>query len=113
VAGSCHGGSHSGTYQFIHDTGFIPFDTCMPYMACSEESTEGFCEHVDTTCSAINTCRTCDTFAGNGGACAEVRCLYFSCIYFSQCLYLFTMSLILFLRYFWLLNSRFADWLFS
>uniref|UniRef100_A0A7S2XRN5 Peptidase C1A papain C-terminal domain-containing protein n=1 Tax=Attheya septentrionalis TaxID=420275 RepID=A0A7S2XRN5_9STRA len=72
VAGSCHGGSHSGTYQFIHDTGFIPFDTCMPYMACSEESTEGFCEHVDTTCSAINTCRTCDTFAGNGGACAEI-----------------------------------------
>uniref|UniRef100_A0A7S4J1V5 Peptidase C1A papain C-terminal domain-containing protein n=1 Tax=Odontella aurita TaxID=265563 RepID=A0A7S4J1V5_9STRA len=29
VAGSCHGGYHTGTYQFIKDTGFIPFDTCM------------------------------------------------------------------------------------
>lgn len=72
VAGSCHGGYHTGTYQFIKDTGFIPFDTCMSYMACSPDSTEGFCEHVDTTCSAANTCRTCDTFAGMGGSCSEI-----------------------------------------
>jgi cathepsin X len=72
IAGSCHGGYHTGTYQFIKEQGFIPFDTCQPYIACSEESTEGFCPHVDTTCSAANTCRTCDTFAGMGGACSEI-----------------------------------------
>lgn len=32
----------------------------MPYIACSEDSDDGFCSHVDTSCSAINTCRTCD-----------------------------------------------------
>merc|ERR1712137_576078 len=28
VAGSCHGGSAGGTYQFIKDSGFVPYDTC-------------------------------------------------------------------------------------
>ena len=41
-------------------------------MACSNDSKEGFCKHVDTTCSGINTCKTCDTFAGMGGACTEI-----------------------------------------
>jgi hypothetical protein len=27
---------------------------------------------VDTTCTPGNTCRTCDTFAGMGGACTEI-----------------------------------------
>lgn len=27
VAGSCHGGSHTGAYQFIKDKGSIPYDT--------------------------------------------------------------------------------------
>ena len=45
---------------------------CQPYIACSSESEEGFCKHVDTTCSAINTCRTCDTFDANGGACTAL-----------------------------------------
>jgi cathepsin X len=71
-AGSCHGGYHVQTYEFIKKAGFVPYDTCMPYMACSEESTEGFCPQLDTTCSAANTCRTCDTFAGMGGACTEI-----------------------------------------
>lgn len=71
-AGSCHGGYHTTTYEFIQSNGFIPYDTCMPYMACSDESTDGFCKHVDTTCSGVNTCRTCDTFAGMGGACTEI-----------------------------------------
>mmetsp|Transcript_14870 Transcript_14870/g.30651 ORF Transcript_14870/g.30651 Transcript_14870/m.30651 type:complete len:308 (-) Transcript_14870:599-1522(-) len=60
VAGSCHGGSHTGVYQFIKEKGFVPYDTCQPYLACSTESTDGFCKSVDTQCSAINTCRTCD-----------------------------------------------------
>lgn len=72
TAGSCHGGSHTGAYEFVKETGFVPLDTCLPYIACSEESTEGFCEYADTTCSSMNICKTCDTFAGNGGACTEI-----------------------------------------
>merc|ERR1711957_477832 len=37
-------------------------ETSQPYLACSSESSEGFCPHVDTTCSAMNTARTCPTF---------------------------------------------------
>ncbi len=36
------------------------------------ESTEGFCQHVDTTCKKANICRTCDTFGGMGGKCTEI-----------------------------------------
>ena len=59
VAGSCLGGSLTGTYQFIHETGFVPFDTCQPYMACSADSSYGFCPYLNTTCSPQNTCKTC------------------------------------------------------
>eukprot|EP00934_Nitzschia_sp_Nitz4_P005075 Nitzschia sp. Nitz4//scaffold9_size221794//12291//13636//NITZ4_001313-RA/size221794-snap-gene-0.85-mRNA-1//1//CDS//3329560902//5065//frame0 len=72
VAGSCHGGSHTGVYDFVKQRGYIPYDTCLPYLACSAESEEGICEHVDTSCSAVTTCKTCDTFAGMGGACTEI-----------------------------------------
>ena len=41
-------------------------------MACSSESTEGFCKYVDTSCSSPNVCKTCDTFAGMGGKCSEI-----------------------------------------
>jgi len=59
VAGSCLGGSLTGTYQFIHKTGFVPYDTCQPYMACSADSPYGFCPYLNTTCSPQNTCKTC------------------------------------------------------
>lgn len=59
VAGSCQGGSHSGVYQFIHEYGSIPFDTCQPYIACTTDSQIGICPHVDTTCTPQNICRTC------------------------------------------------------
>jgi len=73
IAGSCHGGSHTGAYQFVHDTGFVPFDTCLPYEACSAESTEGNCARGgDYTCTAMNTCRTCSTFAEFGGFCSAL-----------------------------------------
>lgn len=72
VAGSCWGGSHSGVYEFAKTQGFLPYDTCQPYLACSSDSTEGFCSHVDTTCSKHNTCRTCSTFATKGGSCMEI-----------------------------------------
>jgi len=72
IAGSCHGGSHTGTYELIKKKGHVPYDSCMPYIACSSDSTDGFCKHVDTTCTAINTCRTCNTFTENGGFCTEI-----------------------------------------
>ena len=66
-AGSCHGGSLDGPYQWLHSisdktgTG-ISYLTSQPYLACSSESREGFCQQVDTKCSALNTARTCGTF---------------------------------------------------
>jgi cathepsin X len=58
------------TYKFIHETGFIPFDTCQPYLTCSKESQEGFCPYVDTTCSPMNICRT---YTPGTGECAEIN----------------------------------------
>ena len=58
-------------YEFAKTQGFIPYDTCMPYLACSADSDEGFCKHVDTSC--VNICRTCSTFASFGGTCSEVN----------------------------------------
>ncbi|GMI01626.1 hypothetical protein TrLO_g11100 [Triparma laevis f. longispina] len=74
TAGSCHGGSHTGTYEFISESGFVPYKTCMEYAACSAESSEGLCgaEEADWSCSAINTCRTCSTFSSSGGFCSEL-----------------------------------------
>jgi cathepsin X len=61
VAGSCQGGSHTGVYSFIHQHGYVPYDTCQPYLACSVNSTFGFCPLVETTCHASTICRTCDS----------------------------------------------------
>jgi cathepsin X len=69
IAGSCYGGSASGAYQFIKEFGYIPFDTCQPYIACSSDSKEGFCNNVDTTCNPENICKTCNTFSEYGGKC--------------------------------------------
>jgi cathepsin X len=72
TAGSCHGGSSTGVYQFIQsESGFVPYDTCMPYIACSADSTNGFCPHLeDRSCSPLNTCRTCD---GTTGQCHAIH----------------------------------------
>jgi len=72
--GSCHGGSIDGAYQWIHSiskstgTG-ISYETANPYIACSSESKEGFCPHVDTTCTPLNVARTCGSFDHEGGGC--------------------------------------------
>jgi len=72
--GSCHGGSVDGPYQWIKSisdktgTG-ISYETSNPYLACSSESTEGFCSHADFTCTAVNVARTCGSFDQEGGAC--------------------------------------------
>jgi len=71
--GSCHGGSVIGPYQWIHSLSKkgegISYETSNPYLACSSESTEGFCAHADFTCSAMNVARTCSTFTSSGGKC--------------------------------------------
>lgn len=56
----------------VHPTDSITASLFLVRRACSAESKEGFCEHLDTSCSAINTCKTCDTFAGMGGECTEI-----------------------------------------
>jgi hypothetical protein len=63
-----------GAYEFIKQKGYVPYDTCQPYLACSSESKDGFCSRVDTTCSAANTCRTCVHGASKGknGVCTEI-----------------------------------------
>jgi len=63
--GSCHGGTVLGPYQWIHSlsrsgTG-ISYETSNPYLACSSESREGFCQHVETRCM-YGVARTCKTF---------------------------------------------------
>merc|ERR1712218_49021 len=63
-AGSCHGGTTDGPYQWIHKisktTGSgISYATSQPYLACSKESKEGFCGHIDTTCKSENIARAC------------------------------------------------------
>jgi len=68
-AGSCNGGSDSAVYQWLHRAGGISLETAQPYLACSSDSEEGFCAHVDTSCKAINIARTCGSFSQEGGPC--------------------------------------------
>jgi len=72
-AGSCYGGSIDGPYQWIHQISKkgagISYETSQPYLACSSDSTEGFCKSIDTTCKAINIARTCGSFSAEGGPC--------------------------------------------
>jgi len=72
--GSCYGGSIDGAYQWMHkiskETGSgISYETANPYIACSSDSKEGFCGHVDTKCNALNVARTCGSFDQEGGGC--------------------------------------------
>ena len=54
----------------MHDSGYVPYDTCLQYAACSAESKEGDCASADYTCKPMNVCRTCSTVRA-GGARAE------------------------------------------
>jgi len=74
--GSCHGGTTPGVYEWLKaksvtGTG-LSYETSMPYMACSSESTEGFCSKADWSCNALNVARTCNTFTSSGGHCAPI-----------------------------------------
>jgi len=72
-AGSCHGGDSGSVYQWIKKAGGVSLETGQPYLACSKESKEGFCPHVDTSCSAINIARTCGSMHAEGGACTGLN----------------------------------------
>lgn len=70
-AGSCNGGDANSVYQWIKDIGDktgsgVSYTTGQPYMACSKDSSEGFCSKGDWTCNPLNVQRTCGTF---GEAC--------------------------------------------
>jgi len=76
--GSCHGGSVVGPYQWLQgiskQTGTgISYETSNPYMACSSESTEGFCGNADWSCTDMNVAKTCSTFSSNGGKCSPIK----------------------------------------
>ena len=64
--GSCHGGSVGGPYQWLYrkrNSGAgLSYFTSNPYLACSSESKEGFCQSADWSCSDINVARTCGSF---------------------------------------------------
>lgn len=79
---SCHGGSALHAYEYIYNTlQFVPEESCLSYLACSDDSDEGFCPLVRdlTSCTMDNACRrrrkTCnphddiiDRHIGVGGA---------------------------------------------
>jgi len=71
--GTCKGGSVDGPYQWLLSASKkgqgISYETAQPYLACSSDSTEGFCGHVDTSCNALNVARTCGSFSQEGGPC--------------------------------------------
>lgn len=72
VAGSCYGGTHTGTYDWIKNhAGNIAFESGNPYLACSSDSKAGLCvaPGADWTCKAENIARTCGTFPEFGGKC--------------------------------------------
>ena len=75
IAGSCHGGTHTGVHEFIAlHAGYVPYETCMPYLACSADSQEGFCPYIDSTCQAENICRTCESDnPKSNGECSAVE----------------------------------------
>jgi len=71
-AGSCKGGSALKAYKFIKEMGYIPYDTCQAYIACSSDSVEGFCPYVDTSCTPKNICKTCTRNSDGDGECHAI-----------------------------------------
>jgi cathepsin X len=72
--GSCWGGYTTGVYSWLlklsQETGSgISYASENPYMACSHDSTMGFCPFWTWDCSALNVARTCSTFPEYGGDC--------------------------------------------
>jgi cathepsin X len=74
MGGSCNGGDHLATYEAIYNYGSIPYEDCMVYQACSNDSKEKLCvENKDMfECTSTNICKTCDTFTSHGGTCNPI-----------------------------------------
>jgi len=77
TAGTCYGGSIDGPYQWVNqiseETGSgISYETAQPYLACTSDSSEGFCSSIDTTCTPVNVARTCGSFSSEAGACTAL-----------------------------------------
>jgi len=47
IAGSCHGGTATGTYEFIKMNGYVAYETCQPVSEPVEMTTT--CYHLDLT----------------------------------------------------------------
>lgn len=74
LGGSCNGGDHLAAYKAITEYGSIPYEDCMVYQACSSDSAEEGCKNKkDFDCSAVNVCRTCNTFSNKGGMCSPIK----------------------------------------
>jgi len=75
--GTCHGGTVDGPYQWLHQISAsgagISYETAQPYMACSSDSTEGFCSKADWSCKPLNVARTCGSFSAEGGPCTGLK----------------------------------------
>merc|ERR1711988_12245 len=72
-AGSCYGGNPLSVYEWIMENGHISYASANPYLACSSDSEEGFCKHVDSACKPLNVARSCDTFVDSGGSCTGLQ----------------------------------------
>ena len=72
MGATCMGGNHISVYKAVKDRGFVPFEDCQIYEACSSDSLEEYCQNKNYECSEINTCRTCDTFTNFGGKCTKI-----------------------------------------
>jgi len=72
TSGSCYGGSVEGVYQWMKNYGIeLSYETSNPYLACSDDSSEGFCDALKSTLSCSNgKARTCATF---GKECVELN----------------------------------------
>eukprot|EP00618_Florenciella_parvula_P036459 CAMPEP_0119488090 /NCGR_PEP_ID=MMETSP1344-20130328/13974_1 /TAXON_ID=236787 /ORGANISM="Florenciella parvula, Strain CCMP2471" /LENGTH=328 /DNA_ID=CAMNT_0007523005 /DNA_START=6 /DNA_END=992 /DNA_ORIENTATION=+ len=72
--GTCHGGGIASAYTFAQSQTFkgagVAYESANPYLACSYDSTEGFCPDADFSCTDINEARTCSTF---GVDCAPIK----------------------------------------
>jgi cathepsin X len=67
---SCYGGQVDSVYDWMLNNKIeLSYDDAMPYVACSSDSTEGFCKNVDTTCKPLNIARTCGSFNSESGPC--------------------------------------------
>ena len=72
MGATCMGGNHLSVYNAIKNKGFVPYEDCQIYEACSSDSDEEYCKQRNYECNEINTCRTCSTFTKYGGKCTKI-----------------------------------------